>query len=88
MITISVLLASVLVAILFRYQLAPYQKISFTLILSGLISNLIDRIAYGGVVDYIQALSLPRFNLADIIILIGIAMMIVSVLYGTRPRPK
>lgn len=52
-----------------------------TLVLSGAISNLIDRLVYGGVVDFIhihhQAWSFPIFNLADVFIVVGVSIMFV-----------
>jgi signal peptidase II len=53
------------------------------LALSGALSNLIDRFFYRGVVDFIalnyDALTFPVFNVADACIVVGVAMMFVSV---------
>lgn len=49
--------------------------LSLTLVISGALSNLIDRIARGFVVDYIHIFT-AVFNLADIYIIAGIAVMI------------
>jgi signal peptidase II len=53
---------------------------SLTLIFSGAVGNLIDRIRYGAVVDfldfYIGNLHWPAFNVADCAISIGAALMI------------
>lgn len=50
-------------------------RIGFTLIVSGAIGNLIDRAAYGHVVDYIlfhlPSWSFAVFNLADVFISVG-----------------
>jgi signal peptidase II len=46
--------------------------IPFTLILSGGISNLIDRLFRGYVVDFIQIKNSPVFNFADIYVLLGV----------------
>ena len=51
----------------------------FTLILAGGISNLIDRIAKGFVVDYIELKYILQgivFNIADICIVIGVILLI------------
>jgi signal peptidase II len=49
------------------------------LVLSGAVSNVIDRIVYGGVIDFIHfswgSLSFPIFNIADVLIVGGIAIM-------------
>ncbi|MFA4995535.1 MAG: signal peptidase II [Patescibacteria group bacterium] len=44
---------------------------SFILITAGSISNIVDRLIYGGSVDYISILQYPSFNLADILIMTG-----------------
>lgn len=56
---------------------------SFTLILAGGVSNLIDRIARGFVVDYIDItafIRFPMFNIADICVVIGWIMLFVSII--------
>lgn len=47
-----------------RYQ----PRIAWLLMTSAVLSNLIDRLSYGGVVDYI-AFGLLRFNLADVLVI-------------------
>ena len=49
---------------------------SLTLILVGGLSNLLDRLNYGAVIDYINFSSLIAFNLADLMILVGVAILI------------
>ncbi|WP_137939228.1 signal peptidase II [Chitinivorax sp. B] len=55
---------------------------SLSLILGGAIGNLIDRIAYGHVVDFIQVyyqqLYWPAFNIADSAITVGAALMVID----------
>lgn len=48
---------------------SPYPLVP---ILLGGASNVFDRFAYGGVVDYVEILGLATINLADILILIGL----------------
>jgi len=52
------------------------------LVLFGGLSNIIDRFWYGAVIDYIEinarTVSLPIFNIADGMIVIGITMIICS----------
>ena len=51
-------------------------KIFLTLIIAGGISNSIDRIFRGYVVEFVNITKLPIFNLADIYILIGWVSMV------------
>lgn len=52
------------------------QRISLIILLAGLFGNLYDRVVYGFVIDYLHFhyndYSFPIFNLADILIFIGI----------------
>lgn len=57
-----------------------HNTLYIILILSGAVSNLIDRAHYGCVIDFIDLHFFPVFNIADIFISIG-AMGIVYVLY-------
>lgn len=49
--------------------------LSLTLVIAGALSNLIDRLARGFVVDYLHVFT-AVFNLADIYIILGIAVLI------------
>ena len=63
--------------------------LSLSLILGGAIGNLIDRILFGHVIDYIQvwfgSYPFPAFNLADAAISVGAALLILSSFFGRRP---
>jgi signal peptidase II len=57
----------------------------YVAIIFGAVSNVIDRIFYGGVIDYIFLLdALPAFNIADLLITLGIGGLILLQL--KRPR--
>lgn len=85
----------IIVAIVALIFLVSYQKIfqknfrnivAFALIYGGLLGNLVDRIVYGYVIDYIKLLfgniSFPVFNLADMAIVSGFILLIYAVLRG------
>lgn len=52
-----------------------FQKFLFPILLGG-ISNVFDRFAYGGVIDYVGIFGLATINLADILIFAGLAVLI------------
>lgn len=63
---------------------------SFSLVLSGAIGNLIDRLRFGEVVDfldfYLYSYHWPAFNVADSAICIGIGLMAFDLLIRDRKR--
>jgi signal peptidase II len=63
---------------------------SLTLIFAGAVGNLIDRIRFGAVVDfldvYIGAWHWPAFNVADSAITVGAALMIWEMVTGSKKR--
>jgi signal peptidase II len=76
--------AVVVIALLIRKTSERLLVISFALIAGGAVGNVIDRIRYGEVVDFIQwyvkALYWPSFNVADSAISIGVALLALDML--------
>jgi len=58
---------------------------ALSLIMAGAAGNLIDRITYGYVLDFIDLRVWPVFNIADSAITIG-AIMILIYIFNTRPN--
>lgn len=56
------------------------MMVAVSMIIGGGIGNLIDRAAYGYVVDFIDFRVFPVFNVADICVTLGCALLIVYVL--------
>jgi len=81
-----------LVYILFskKYFTGKLEKISLALILGGAISNLIDRIAFAYVRDfiYLKFINFAVFNIADIAITIGAILIIISMLFFQKKETK
>ncbi|HOC53064.1 MAG TPA: signal peptidase II [Caldisericia bacterium] len=50
---------------------------NISLIISGILGNLIDRLKYGYVIDFISVKNFPVFNLSDSYITIGIVLMLI-----------
>jgi len=54
----------------------------------GAIGNLIDRIRYGGVVDFLDFRIWPVFNVADMAIVGGVGCILVTLLYVMRKEEE
>ncbi len=74
--------ASVVLTVLLRRGPRAVDAAGYALILAGAVSNLIDRVMRGAVVDWIdlywKAWHWPAFNLADVWITTGVALIIVA----------
>ena len=53
-----------------------YFSIGFWVLIAGILGNLFDRVFLGYVIDYLQILNSPIFNISDIAILIGMATIL------------
>ena len=61
---------------------------SLTMQLAGAIGNLIDRISYGYVVDFVDFRFWPVFNVADSSITIGFLLLAVALLFSRDSKDK
>ncbi len=87
-IIVSGIIIAVLLFLLGKISLKrPWQKISLGLLWGGLLANFFDRLWDGNVVDFLNFRFWPVFNVADITICIGAALLIIEILksnYLTR----
>jgi len=60
-----------------------FSKLAMLSIILGSLSNLLDRIMYNGVIDYISLPRFPVFNIADGMIVVGIVYLFIKE-YGTK----
>ena len=75
------IIAAVVFMLIMRKKGHPLMMISVALIAGGGIGNLIDRIALGYVVDYLDFRVFPIFNLADIAVCVGCGLLVLYVLF-------
>ncbi len=68
------------IAVLWRKPFVRPYHLPLALLAGGALGNLIDRVFRGYVVDYIQVGSWPVFNIADIMVVIGVSLMTLLVL--------
>lgn len=69
--------------LIYNYMLKEEENVIIIgLIFGGVISNLLDRVIRGYVVDYInfKAINFPVFNIADICIVVGFILYIIKIL--------
>jgi len=88
------LLAAVVIVFVFR-KLRPDQKLSawgLSLVLSGAVGNLIDRIRFGEVVDFLSVHwhehYWPAFNVADSAICIGVGLLALDMILEEKRKKK
>jgi len=77
----------VIVISFIKNQLERIDKktaIVIAMALGGAISNLIDRIFRGSVLDFIKIYKIPNFNLADMFIVIGWILIIIFLIDFSR----
>ena len=63
-------------------------KAGLTLLLSGAIGNLIDRVWYGAVTDFLSFWSFPIFNVADSLITVGVILIIWGEVFGAKMKDE
>jgi signal peptidase II len=89
---ISVLVISVLVVWMRRLKPEQWQlSVAFALIIGGALGNLIDRLVYGHVIDFIDVYyktwHWPTFNVADSAITVGAGLLLLDA-WVTHRREK
>jgi len=85
-----IILSIIAIIIILRYmntfKKTKMNLIGFALILGGILGNLADRILYGYVKDFLDFVifnyNYPVFNLADIFIVLGVIILIISIIRG------
>jgi signal peptidase II len=88
-ITVTLVAVAVIIALIIKTheRLLVY---AFSLIAGGAIGNVVDRIRYGEVVDFIQwyvkSYYWPSFNVADSAISIGVVLLAFEMLFGTNNK--
>ncbi len=86
---VSIAVSLVIVVVMLRlHKSEKWLGVTFALVLGGAIGNLIDRISYGYVVDFISVHYaghfFPVFNVADIAISLGAMMIVIDAICKYR----
>lgn len=89
----AISLAAVVFIVSLYRKLTPDQialKWGLPLVLGGALGNLVDRVRYGHVVDFIDVFykthHWPTFNIADVAIVIGVGLMGVDMFTSRKPK--
>ena len=65
-----------------------YEMVTYSLLIGGILGNLVDRIFFHSVVDYLDftffSYHFPIFNFADSCIVIGVGLLIIKILRGEK----
>lgn len=90
-IVITIIVISVLMVYLIKYsaEIHMLNKIAISILIGGAIGNFIDRIRLGYVIDFIQvdiikSINFPVFNIADIFIVIGTALLMIIIIFPQK----
>ncbi len=76
--------------VLLSKTITRLEQIGFQMIIAGALGNIIDRVIYGGVFDFIRlhygSVDFPIFNIADTFITIGTIIIIMDNLYSKKTK--
>jgi signal peptidase II len=88
-ITIAVVIG-ILVSLVRIGKRQPRVSLALSLVLGGAIGNFIDRVSTGQVVDFLDftLINFPIFNVADMAITVGVALLLLDVLLEGRRRTE
>ena len=82
--------AALIVVIFLARKSSMLVRTALGLVLGGAVGNLIDRLRYGAVVDFMdvgvsEKVRWPCFNVADLAITVGVILLIVNTLRSPKP---
>jgi signal peptidase II len=70
-----------------RHPERPWLIAGLGLVAGGALGNLVDRVVFGWVTDFVQIpFGFPVFNVADSAIVVGVAMLVWWLLFGPAPQ--
>ncbi len=85
---VSMVIAAVFTVWLFRSP-SKFQSFAIALVLAGAIGNVIDRLRFGAVIDFLDfhayGYHYPAFNVADSCIVIGVILLMIHAFFLDRP---
>ena len=86
LILISIIMLVIIYSMTFSYKETKITNISFGLLIGGVFGNLVDRVFYGFVRDFMDiklfGYNFPVFNIADVAIVVGVGILLLVTLKG------
>lgn len=86
LVIVSFVILFLLIGYMYKFKINKRNIISFGLLFGGILGNLIDRVCFGYVKDYLAFkifnYNFPVFNLADIAIVVGVFLMGIAIIKG------
>ena len=87
LIILSIIAILILLRYMFSFKNTRLNICGFGFLLGGILGNLSDRVLYGYVKDFFDFIifnyDFPVFNIADIFIVLGVIILIISILNGS-----
>jgi len=81
----ALLMAGIVIyAVVSRKKMTRWELLSLGLILGGGLGNFVSRVIYGYVVDFFNIQIIPVFNMADIGITVGCAILVIVTLLSAK----
>ncbi len=82
LIILSIIVIDFIIYYIYKDKLNKYKVVYYSLLLGGIFGNLIDRIIYNKVIDYLDFkifnFNAPIFNLADTFIFFGVVLILLE----------
>ena len=85
--TVLIGVAFVLILWASLYAKTRWSRVAFGMILGGAAGNIVDRLRDGMVTDYFQVGTFPVFNVADSLITVGAALLVLEAVLRRWRRP-
>ncbi len=87
---VSIFVVVYLVWLVKNNKLSKLQLFGYSLLLAGIVGNLIDRLCYRYVIDFIHfhisSYSFPIFNIADIGIVVGTGLLLLDIILDEKRK--
>ena len=88
LILISILILGYLIYLVIKLKSNVLNMLSYAFLIGGLFGNLFDRVFYNYVRDFLSFnifnYSFPVFNIADVFIVVGAALLIIDIVVGGK----